>query len=218
MEKENKEKQSVSSNGGEVESTVPAEQEIHVAGASGSVEEESAEGASDKPADVVRLEKELDEAKERMVRLLAESDNMRKRFARDKADIEKYALSSFLEDLLPVLDSFDKAIAGIGKSDADHSVLEGVELVQKMFMDCLTAKGLEVVGAEGQVFNPNIHQAIQKVEDEDAVAETVLQEFQKGYTLNGRLVRASMVSVQVPVKKELQASEKVDIEAEQVDG
>lgn len=167
-----------------------------------SAEEPGTEPASDISVDVLQerireLEEEVLEQKDRYLRSLADVENMRRRHERERGDLLKFGTEKLLQDLLPVLDSFEKAmqVAGQGPSDG---LVEGVRMVHKQLLQTLEHHGLKTVEAQGQPFDPNVHQAIQRVETADVSAETVKDEFQKGYLLNGRLIRPSMVSVFVP--------------------
>lgn len=143
------------------------------------------------------MEDELQDYKDRYLRNLADMENMRKRHERERTDLLKYASEKLLQDMLPVLDSFEKAIQ-VSTSDASDPVLEGVRMVHRQFLQILENHGLKLIDAQGKIFDPNLHQAIQRVESDEVRDETVKDEYQKGYTLNGRLVRPSMVSVFVP--------------------
>jgi molecular chaperone GrpE len=146
-----------------------------------------------------RLAQELADMKDRYLRTVAEMDNMRKRLEREKADFIKFSNESILKDMIPVLDSLDKAVPGEqGLDPAVKSYREGVLMVQKQFLQTLAKHGLEPVEARDKPFDPNFHQAIQRIESGDVTTETVAAEFAKGYVLNGRLLRPSMVSVKVP--------------------
>lgn len=142
-----------------------------------------------------RLEEQLLEAKDRYLRQAADMENMRRRQEKDRADLLKFGTEKLLQDLLPVLDSLDKAMqAAEGQT---NPVVEGVKMVQKQFVTVLEQNGLKSIESKGASFDPNLHQAIQRLED-DVAEDTVKEEYQKGYTLNGRLVRPAMVSVSVP--------------------
>ena len=152
-------------------------------------------------SEVEKLSQELAEMKDRLLRNVAEMDNMRKRLEREKADFIKFSTESILKDMIPVLDSFDKALpASSGSSDSKEtaSFREGMTMVHKQFLAALAKHGLEPVEAVGKTFDPNYHQAIQRIESAAVTEETVATEFMKGYALHGRLVRAAMVSVNVP--------------------
>jgi molecular chaperone GrpE len=152
-------------------------------------------------SEVEKLSLELAEMKDRFLRNVAEMDNMRKRLEREKADFIKYSTESILKDMIPVLDSFDKALpasSANSQSAETTSFREGMSMVHKQFLAALAKHGLEPVEAVGKTFDPNFHQAIQRIESADVTEETVATEFMKGYALHGRLVRAAMVSVKVP--------------------
>ena len=142
------------------------------------------------------LRKDLESSQDKYVRTVAEMDNLRKRFQKEKADLLKTATESLLEDLLPILDSFDKAMDQ-DTSQSAQPFIEGVQMVSKQLSDVLGKHGLEMIEAEGKEFDPNYHQAIQRIESEDVTLDTVKQEFAKGYCIKGRLLRPSMVSVLV---------------------
>jgi molecular chaperone GrpE len=151
--------------------------------------------------DVEKLSQELAEMKDRLLRNVAEMDNMRKRLEREKADFIKYCSESILKDMIPVLDSFDKALpVSVGPTDSPDlaGFREGMTMVHKQFLAALAKHGLEPVEAVGKVFDPNFHQAIQRIESGDVTEEIVATEFMKGYALHGRLIRPTMVSVKVP--------------------
>ena len=156
----------------------------------------------------VELEKSREEARlfqDKYLRQAADLENYRRRSEREKSDLLKFAAENLVKDLVPVLDSFNQA-TGAGRDvvrDATvdaTSLMEGVEMVRQQLLAALRKHGLEEVPAVGSKFDPNVHQAIQRIEDADCDAETVAQEFAKGYLLNGRLVRPAIVSVTVPSK------------------
>lgn len=149
--------------------------------------------SSDEIADEQSLETEVQVQKEKYVRLLAEMENLRKRHERQLSDIQKYAVESIMKELLPVLDSFEQALNG---QEPDNSEFhKGMFLVRDQLGQSLQRNGLKVIESLGQPFDPNFHQAIKTTKVEGQSEELVLSEFQKGYTLNERLIRASMVEV-----------------------
>lgn len=147
-------------------------------------------------------EKEIRAQKEKYIRSLAELENVRRRSEREKADIGKYCFEAFFTDLLPVLDSFDKALSKreeeVEKESAVNSFYTGIQLVSKQLIQNLEKNGLSQVKSLGEKFDPECHQAIQKNESSKVKEETVSEEYAKGYMLNGRLLRPAMVSVSVP--------------------
>lgn len=143
----------------------------------------------------------LADAEDQFLRARAEMENMRRRMAREKSDLLNFGNESILKDVLPVLDSFDKALDESGggeRSAEEQSFMEGFLLLKKQLLAVLEKHGLQAIQSVGEVFDPNLHQGIQRIESDDVEEEIVKEEFAKGYTLNGRLLRASMVSVSVP--------------------
>ncbi len=174
--------------------------ETHNENNSGSFEEELGKPSNGTPEEdssalVRKLEEQLLDAKDRYLRQAADMENMRRRQEKERVDLLKYGTEKLLQELLPVLDSLDKALASA--EGQTNPVVEGVKMVHKQFTSVLEQHGLKAVQSVGSAFDPNLHQGIQRLE-EDVSEETVREEFQKGYTLNGRLVRPSMVSVSVP--------------------
>ena len=161
------------------------------------VEVEASEGSPDQlSAKVAELESQLQEAKEQALRAVAEAQNVRRRAEQDVEKAHKFALEKFAGDMLPVADNLERAVASFeGSDDSAKPMLEGVELTLKTLMDALTRHKLEAVNPEGEPFDPQLHQAMSMVENPNAEPNTVLNVFQKGYTLNGRLVRPAMVVV-----------------------
>ncbi len=147
---------------------------------------------------VADLESKIAELKEKNLRLLAEMDNLKKRQAREISDFHKFAVERILLELLPVLDSMDKAVAAESIESTDQSMAAGFQMIQKQLVDSLSRQGLEAMNAKGKPFDPNLHQAIQRVESDSTNTEVVLEEYARGYLLHGRLLRAAMVSVAVP--------------------
>ncbi len=145
---------------------------------------------------------EAEEYKDKYLRAVADNENLRRRYEKEKSDLLNYGLEKFMQDILPVLDSVDKALPGDPDSDSQpveaESLLEGVRLMSRLLKDTLSKHGLEAVADEGEQFNPEFHQAIQRIESPDVEEDMVQQVFQKGYCLRGRLIRPSMVSVAVP--------------------
>jgi molecular chaperone GrpE len=160
------------------------------------IEAEAAKPVDEKEA----LQAEVYELKDKYLRTMAEMENVRRRADKDRSDLIKFGMESFFKDLLVVLDSFEKAAPESQEADGKEQgqFLEGIVLVKKQLNDVVAKHGLQKVEAEGTKFDPNIHQAIQKIEEDGATEETVGQEFATGYLLNGRLLRPSMVSVKVP--------------------
>lgn len=158
------------------------------------VEEAAAEEQQDSQLEA--LQNEVAALKEQALRAQAEVQNTRRRAEQDVEKARKYALEKFVGELLPVADNLERAIAsGDAEDEAQKAVLEGVELTLKNLVDALKKFQVEPVDPEGQPFDPERHQAMSMVPNGDVEPNTVLNVFQKGYTLNGRLVRPAMVVV-----------------------
>ena len=154
--------------------------------------------AEQKPAQPVseQLLEQVAKANDQVLRVQAEMQNVRRRAERDVESAHKFALDKFAADLLPVVDNLERALAAIDSEDeGQKSVAEGIELTLKTFMDVLVRFKIEAIDPAGQPFDADLHQAVSMVPNPDLEANTVMDVFQKGYTLNGRLVRPAMVVV-----------------------
>lgn len=165
-------------------------------------EVEAVEGVEVDPRDeqIADLTAQLEEVQQRerdsLLRTKAEMENLRRRTELDIEKAHKFALDKFVNELLPVIDSLDRALEVADKSNPDlAAMVEGIELTQKSMLDVIRKFGVEVVGETNVPFNPDVHQAIAMVESEEVAPNHVLMVMQKGYTLNGRTIRAAMVSV-----------------------
>lgn len=143
-----------------------------------------------------QLLEQVASAKDQVLRVQAEMQNVRRRAERDVENAHKYALDKFTADLLPVVDNLERALATIdGADEAQKGVSEGLELTLKSFMEVLSRHKIEAIDPAGQPFDADLHQAVSMVPNPDLEPNTVMDVFQKGYTLNGRLVRPAMVVV-----------------------
>ena len=129
------------------------------------------------------------------VRSQAEMENLKKRFQRDKEELIKFSNESLIKELLPVLDNLEQAILHANDENPIDALREGVELTRKALKDRLSKEGLVEIHSVGRPFDPNLHEAMAVQEDPNSDPGTVLQEVQKGYTLNDRLIRPAMVVV-----------------------
>lgn len=153
-------------------------------------------GATDLAARVQTLEEQLAAAQDQSLRANADLQNVRRRADQDVEKAHKFAVEKFAGDLLPVIDSLELALAH-SNADDEHvkQIREGVELTLKMFQDTLKRHHLEAVDPHGQPFNAEHHQAMAMQESADVEPNSVVNVFQKGYLLNGRLLRPAMVVV-----------------------
>lgn len=143
-----------------------------------------------------QLQQQLADANDQVLRIQAEMQNVRRRTERDIENAHKYALDKFSADLLPVVDNLERALSAIAVDDeSQKAVAEGIELTLKSFIDVLARFKIEPIDPAGQPFDADLHQAVSMVPNPDLEPNTVMNVFQKGYTLNGRLIRPAMVVV-----------------------
>ena len=137
-----------------------------------------------------------DEHWEMVIRARAESDNLKKRHARELENAHKYAIDKFVNELLPVRDSMELGISAGNEEGADLAkIIEGSELTLKLLTDVMNKFGIQEINPQGELFNPEFHQAMAMQPSDEVEPNTVIAVIQKGYTLNGRLVRPAMVMV-----------------------
>lgn len=175
-----------SGNSGEQE--VPSEEQTSSQEASGESTEEETSSGKEENAELVQL-------KDKYLRTLAEYENFRKRSEKEKAQMFELGAKSIIEQLLPVVDNFERALEHISEEEKENSFVKGVEgiykQIQKMFSDC----DIQAIEAVGQKFDPALHNAVMTEEAGDAEEDTVTADLQKGYTYRGNVVRHSMVKV-----------------------
>lgn len=179
------------------ETLVPLEQTVpDVSGAQGASDEEQT-GDTEDPARALEEQKRVAAANlEKALRAQAELENLRKRTARDIENAHKYALEKFIAELLPVMDSMELGLSAAAENTDDiASLKEGMELTHKMLAAALEKSGIRVIDPLGEKFDPARHEAISMLEQEGIASGHVISVMQKGYELNGRLVRPAMVVV-----------------------
>ncbi len=177
------------------------------------VEERSVASQSERPqsgeqapgGEVERLRSELEHLRELYLRKLAEFDNFRKRVEREREDVRINAAADVIRELVPVMDNFDRALAHADA--APESLRQGVDMISRQLWDALIRQGLEVVDPEGKPFDPEVHEAVQRVEDTSHEPGTVVRVLGKGYLFRGRLVRPAMVAVAVEPRDPFPAAE-----------
>jgi molecular chaperone GrpE len=166
------------------EETIASPAETQSAGAAGTSAAED---------DVQKLRAERDNLFDRLARLQAEFDNFRKRSAKENADFRDFAVADAARALLPVIDNFSLALkSSIAKPE---DLRKGVELIHKQLQDVLQKMNVQRIPAQGEPFDPNVHEAIEMVESNDVPDHHVLEELQPGYRIKGRLLRPAMVRV-----------------------
>lgn len=157
------------------------------------IEEMTAEETKAELTKEEELQKALDEKNDQFLRICAEYDNFRKRSQKEKQDIYTSSRADVFKDLLPVLDNFDRAAQNKGAGLEDYS--KGIDLIFQQFADILKKNGVEVFGAPGDEFDPNIHNAVMIVEDDSFGENTVAEVFSKGYKLGDKVIREAVVKV-----------------------
>ncbi len=143
--------------------------------------------------EISKLQEKNQEMKEQVLRVRAEADNFRKRLQKEKDDFARFAREGFIRELLPVKDNLERALAHAEEDPG--SIVDGVRLTLEQFDSILKNMGVEAVESLGRPFDPSLHEAMAQVESAESEPNTVVNEFQKGYTLHGRLLRPAMVAV-----------------------
>ncbi len=143
-------------------------------------------------SEIEKLRAERDTLLDRLARMQAEFDNARKRASKEQQDFRDYALADTVKAIIPVLDSFERALRTSPEKSEFHA---GVELIHKQLQDALAKLGVRPISAKGELFDPRYHEAVEMVETTDAEDHHVLEELQLGYQLKDRLLRPAMVRV-----------------------
>ncbi len=162
------------------------------------IEEEVVEGPTQEEILAKQLAEAAEEAnklKNEYYKVYADTENLKRRLQNEHANSLKYMLQSFAEDLLPVVDNLERSMNVTDPSDEVKSFLKGIEMVDKQFIDVLKKHGIEQIETEGKEFDPNFHQAVMMVSDENYASGMIVEELQKGYKLKDRVIRASLVKV-----------------------
>ena len=141
-----------------------------------------------------QLAAEKADLQDRLLRVLADFDNFRRRAARDRSEYVQYAAMEMVRDLIPILEDFQRAMK-VETADKDYA--KGIGLIEQRLFETLKKAGLEPIEAAGKPFDPNLHQAVDRVQSEDLPDQTVLEEYQSGYNFKGKLLRPTMVKVAV---------------------
>ncbi len=156
-------------------------------------------GETDRAEDLMvkleEAEKKAADNYDKYVRTVAELDNYRKRAAREKADAIQYGNENLLRDILPLVDGMDRALEHACNSEDFEAFRKGLKLLQGQLLGCLQKHGVEVIDTEGKDFDPHVHEAMMQVESVEHEDSQVVGEFERGYLLNGRLLRPAKVSV-----------------------
>ena len=156
---------------------------------------EEQEETKEEPSAEEKLRKELDEQKDKYMRLAAEYDNFRKRSAKERLDISSATVGNTINEILPVFDNFERAL---NAETTDEKYKSGVEMIFNQFGETLKKLGVEIIDPLGETFDPNIANAVNQIEDENLGENEVAQVFQKGYKIGDKIIRYAMVVVANP--------------------
>jgi len=171
------------------------EEEIEIIDEADQEKEDTAEEESSLNEKNEKLLKEKEELFEKFLRLQAEYDNYRKRTQREKSADLKYKSQALVTEILPVIDNFERALQTESDDEAVKPFVEGMEMIYRQLQSVLEKEGVEVIETIGESFDPNIHQAVMQVEDDQYESNVVVEEVQKGYLLKDRVIRPAMVKV-----------------------
>ena len=149
----------------------------------------------------VEMDNKIKELESKLLTSLAENENLRKRFDREKEDLSNYVISNFAKEILTVLDNLQRAMASVNsneakdKSDGLSQLIEGIELTEKQIISTFEKFKIEQIKSLGELFDPNLHQAMFEVENDDQEAGTIAEVVQEGYKIGERLLRPALVGV-----------------------
>lgn len=165
--------------------------------------EETAEEGSEKGAKGLfkrkpkkdKKDEQIEELKDKLTRQMAEFDNVRKRTEKEKSAMYEIGAKDIIEKILPVVDNFERGLGAVTEEQKEDSFVAGMEMIYKQIMTTLDSVGVKAIEAVGNEFDPDFHNAVMHVEDEEVGENIVVEEFQKGYTYRDTVVRHSMVKV-----------------------
>lgn len=158
-------------------------------------DEEKKKGIFKKKDKKDKKDEQIEDLTDRLKRQMAEFENFRKRTEKEKSQMYDMGASAILEKILPVIDNFERGLAAVPEEDKNNGFVEGMDKIYKQMMTVLTEVGVTPIEAAGQEFDPNLHNAVMHVEDEELGENVVAEEFQKGYKYKENVIRHSMVKV-----------------------
>lgn len=158
-------------------------------------QEEEKKGIFKKKEKKDKKDEQIEELNDRLKRQMAEFDNFRKRTEKEKSQMYDMGAKSIVEKILPVIDNFERGLAGVPEEEKSDAFVDGMDKVYKQMLTTLSEAGVTPIEAVGKEFDPNFHNAVMHVEDEDAGENIIVEEFQKGYVYRDTVVRHSMVKV-----------------------
>ncbi len=145
--------------------------------------------------ELATLQGEVDKWKTDYYKVFADMENLKRRLQKEHQDSLKFMMQKFIEELLPVVDNFERSIQAETSVENVETFLKGYQMIFDQFMSILSKNGVEVIPAQGEEFDPNVHQAVMMANDENFGKNIVVEELQKGYKLKDRVIRASLVKV-----------------------
>lgn len=157
--------------------------------------EETVEEVLEEVDELTKVKEQLEEKNDQFMRLNAEFQNYKRRVEKEKADIFKYGSEKIVTDLLMVIDNFERASDSFEENEQTKSIIHGIEMIQNNFLDILKKHGVEEIEALNKSFDHDFHHAVMSEDSDDHEEETVVEVFQKGYTLNQKVIRPAMVKV-----------------------
>ena len=142
-----------------------------------------------------KKDEQIEELTDKVKRQMAEFENFRKRTEKEKSQMYDMGVKSIIERILPVIDNFERGLAAVPQEEKENAFVDGMDKVYKQMLSSLTEAGVEPIEAVGQEFDPNFHNAVMHIEDEELGENTIAEEFQKGYKYHDTVIRHSMVKV-----------------------
>lgn len=177
----------------EVDSEASEEEALEETAEEGS--EKGAKGLFKRKSKKDKKDEQIEELKDKLTRQMAEFDNFRKRTEKEKSAMYEIGAKDIIEKILPVVDNFERGLGAVTEEQKEDSFVSGMEMIYKQIMTTLDSVGVKAIEAVGNEFDPDFHNAVMHVEDEEVGENIVVEEFQKGYTYRDTVVRHSMVKV-----------------------
>lgn len=177
----------------EADSEVSEEEALEETAEEGS--EKGAKGLFKRKPKKDKKDEQIEELKDKLTRQMAEFDNFRKRTEKEKSAMYEIGAKDIIEKILPVVDNFERGLGAVTEEQKEDSFVSGMEMIYKQIMTTLDSVGVKAIEAVGNEFDPDFHNAVMHVEDEEVGENIVVEEFQKGYTYRDTVVRHSMVKV-----------------------
>ena len=177
----------------EADSEVSEEEALEETAEEGS--EKGAKGLFKRKSKKDKKDEQIEELKDKLTRQMAEFDNFRKRTEKEKSAMYEIGAKDIIEKILPVVDNFERGLGAVTEERKEDSFVSGMEMIYKQIMTTLDSVGVKAIEAVGNEFDPDFHNAVMHVEDEEVGENIVVEEFQKGYTYRDTVVRHSMVKV-----------------------